>query len=453
MEDERAGWHADRGMSSVTRPHLRSLVVPVTIVVLAAGYGYGCAPHVEPLEPETPEVKPEPPTIAPVIPERAVEPERTTRDERPRRAETRTEPPAGAPKVVSSIAFDVLAADAPKPVAGDNNEISWFLGSSSPNPAWSPDGHRIAHYDGRCVTIHDDAGGIVGKLRTKLKNSECRAPRWSGNGKLIVTSHTFHGPGVIFELGSKRSRITGGPGSQLMGSDADGLWSLSFLPDSEHMVGRIHQSGTVLVDAKKRGHTVPLVSDEAQGMQGYFPSFSPRGDHFARVLGEWNGPGELEVARMSLEGAATVKVKDPWDPKDHDGRMGARAFVLRGPILEHAWSSDGARLVAIRATRWYGGYGDFDYGFGELLAIDVPSGDVHVLATGAKNPSWSPDGRFVVFDGVEGDIRLVEVEKPDLGGWTLHRGGIEPQWSPAGHAILTLDPGKQQGVVLLLERP
>ena len=291
----------------------------------------------------------------------------------------------------------------------------------------------------------------MGKLRTRISNSECRAPRWSPNGREIATSHTFHGPGVVFELTGKRARVTGGPGSKLMGNTSDGLWSLSWLPDGEHLVGRIHQSGAVLVDAHKRGRTMPLVTGDAPTMEGFFPTVAPTGRHFTRVLGEWNGSGDLEVGSLQLVGGTTVKVKDPWDTTVHKGLAGQRAFVLPGPILEHEWSRDGARIVAIRALRWYGGYGDFDYGFGELLLIDVPSGETRVLASAAKNPSLSPDGRFVAFESSEGDIRLLEVAKPELGVWSLHQGTVEPKWSPAGHAILTLDVAKHQGVILVLE--
>jgi WD40 repeat protein len=435
------------GMSNELRPLLAATAI-VTVSI-----AYACTPYSEPLDPVVPEARPEAPPSTPVVPigDRDDDPRPST--EPPPPEHTRTTLPPGAPKVASSIAFDILASDASKPVADDNNEISWFLGSSSPNPSWSPDGHRIAHYDGRCVSIHGDDGALVGKLRTRVKDSECRGPRWAPDGHAIVTSHTFHGPGVIFDLGAKGSRVTGGPGSGLMGNDSDGLWSLSWLSDNKHLVGRIHQSGAVLVDAAKRGQTVPLVSDEVPTMQGYFPTFSPSGRHFARVLGEWTGPGELEVVALNLATARTTKVKDPWETTQHEGRIGARAFAVRGPILEHEWSRDGAHIVAIRAKNWYAGYGNFDYGFGELLWIDVPSGEVRVLATGAKNPSVAPDGKFVAFESSQGDLRLVEVAAPELGAWPLQRGGVEPQWSPAGQAILTLDPGKEQGVVLLLERP
>lgn len=447
------------GEASNARLAVGSLLAPLAVLVAAVVHAQGCAPHGDPLEPIEPA-----PEATPTIPSTPVrvDPQPTPND--PPRIEPspqavtfkkRREPPSGAPKIASSIAFDIVAAGIATPKASDNNELEWFLGSSSPNPSWSPDGHRIAHYDGRCVSVHDDTGKLVKSLRARGKNIECRGPRWSPNGRALVTSHPFHGPAAVFDLfgKGKGERIVGGTASDPMGSGLDGLWSMSWHPDGAHLIGRVHQSGAVLVDANKRGATVPLVTDEVPEMSGYFPSFAPGGRHFARVLGGWQGPGELEVAAFSMTGAASVDVKDPWGTQQHPGRMGKRAFMIPGPILEYAWSRDGERIAALRATGWYPGYGNFDYGFGELLIIDVPSGETRVAALGAKNPTWSPDGKHIAFDSADGGIFVLEAAQPQLGAWPLHPTGIEPQWSPAGHAILALDPAKKQGLVLLLERP
>lgn len=446
-----------RCMRSLAAPWsaVRSLLAPCAVI--GGCVWVGCAPHGEALEPDSPVVQP------PVVQDRpAVEPgpdpapagePSPTRPQRPvaERVHTRAEPPAGAPRVTSSIAFDVLAADAKRPRVEPNfrgETIEWFLGSSSPNPAWSPDGHRIALFDGRCVTIRGDDGRLVGTLRTKIRDAGCNGPRWAPGGRAIATSHSFHGAGVLFELDAgarraKRSAALRGPGN-------GGMWSVSFLPDGETLVGRVHQSGAALVPAHRAGPAMALVSDQVPTMQGYFPSFAPDGRHFARVLGEWGGPGDLEVAAINLASASHADVKDPWSSESHAGRMGVRTFVLLGPILEYDWSRDGAKLVAVRASEWYAGYDAYDYRFGELLSVDAATGAVQVLAEGAKNPSLSPDGRFVAFDAQEGDVRLVELAKPELGAWPLHTGGIEPRWSPAGHAIMVLDPRKQQVVVLKL---
>lgn len=438
---------------------LRSILAPLAVLAAATAYAQGCAPHGDPLEPVEPAPDPSP-VVTPSSPEPATTTQPTPHDPprvepSPRATEfrARREPPKGAPKVASSIAFEIVAAGVAKPKAQDNNELDWFLGSSSPNPSWSPDGHRIAHYDGRCISVHDDSGKLVKSLRARGKNVECRGPRWSPNGRALVTSHTFHGPAAVFDLFGKGERIVGGTGSDPMVSGLDGLWSLSWHPGGEHLVGRVHQSGAVLVDAAKRGATVPLVTDEVPQMQGYFPSFAPGGRHFARVLGEWQGDAVLEVASFSLTGSAGVDVKDPWDTRQHKGRMAARAFVVPGPILEYVWSRDGERIAALRAKGWYPGYGNFDYGFGELLIIDVPSGETRIAALAAKNPTWSPDGKRIAFDSADGGIFVLDAAQPQLGAWPLHPTGVEPQWSPAGHAILALDPTKHQGLVLLLERP
>lgn len=419
------------------RTEIRAAAVPA-VLLLAVGW-YGCAPHAGP-ETDEPEQLESSPAVEP-------EPGRTTRvlDDPPDEAVAPiVDPPADAPKVASVSVFDVLARDAKRPTASDNNEIDWFLGSSSPNPSWSPDGERIAHYDGECVTIRDSHGKSVGSLRTRIDKAECRAPRWSPNGRKIVTSHTFHGPGVLFDVRSRKS--------QRLGGTDEGLWSLQFVDDAG-VVGRVHQSGAVLVDLRARTTSAPLVTDAMPAMGGYFPTVAPGGTRMARVLGDWQGPGELEIARIDLGAKTRVPVQDPWDEGvKHAGFTGTRELVVNGPILEYAWSGDGQRIAAIRSPQWYPGYGNFDYGFGALVVVDVATADVRVVAQRAKNPTWSPDGRFVAFESELGGIWLHEL-KDGGATWLLHDVNIEPQWSPSGDAILTLDPKHQQGVVLHLVRP
>jgi dipeptidyl aminopeptidase/acylaminoacyl peptidase len=440
--------------SSTSRIAMGSLLAPLAVLVAASAHAHGCAAHGDPLAPESdaPITTPEPATPERAMPERvapqpaSVDPPRIEPSPRAADFRARRDPPKGAPKVTSTVAFDILAPGVAMPRAEDNNELDWFLGSSSPNPSWSPDGHRIAHYDGRCISVHDDAGRLVNSLRPRAKDVECRGPRWAPNGRSVVASHRFHGPGIVLDVFGKKERA-------LRSAEDGGLWSLSWLGDGEHLVGRIHQSGAVLVAATGKGAAIPLVTDEVPELQGYFPSFAPGGRHFARVLGEWQGAGELEVAAFSLEGAATIEVKDPWDTRRHRAKMGKRVALVPGPILEYAWSRDGERIAAVRARSWYPGYGNFDYGTGELVIIDVNSGEMRVAALSAKNPTWSPDGKHLAFESADGGIFALEAARPQLGAWPMHPTGIEPQWSGAGHAILTLDPAKHQGVVLLLEQP
>ena len=172
------------------------------------------------------------------------------------------------------------------------------------------------------------------------------------------------------------------------------------------------------------------------------------------MLGEWRGPGELEIASIVPEATRRTKVPDPWNEEvSHEGIAAKRELVVNGPILEYAWSGDGQHIAAIRAPNWYPGYGNFDYGFGALVVIDVATLDVRVVTEGAKNPTWSPDGRYLAFESQRGAIWMHDLRSTDGSTWQLHPAGVEPLWSPAGDAILTLDPERRQGVVLHLQRP
>ncbi len=425
---------------------------PLAILVSVAcyGFGYGCTPANEPLDVASPDDAIAGPFEAsPSIPSEGPQPSGPPSEPEPEDRGSDDPPPddrpeiarPGGPTVSGSVRFDIVAKDAQDPDAIRMNEVDWFLGSSSPSPAWSPDGSRIAHYDGRCVSIRATDGSLTRKLRTKIRKADCRAPRWSPSGKKIATSHLFHGPGVVFDVKSRKSTaVTTGD---------SGYWSLAFATD-EQLVGRVHQSGVAMVDLGQRKRPVPLVSHALRAFTGFFPALSPSGNHLARVLGDRGGSGELEVIAVDLTTTARTSVPDPWESHQHDAIEGTRTALVRGPILELAWSYQGERLAVIRAPSWYAGYGDYDYGTGELLTVAASDGTVRTITEDAKNPTWSPDGRLVAFES-KGVIWLVDVTVRHPAPWKLHKGGIEPLWSPAGDALLVLDADAHQGVILQLE--
>jgi Tol biopolymer transport system component len=78
-----------------------------------------------------------------------------------------------------------------------------------------------------------------------------------------------------------------------------------------------------------------------------------------------------------------------------------------------------------------------------LSIIDVRTGHVKQLKDipldGVESPSWSPDGKHIVFSGVNGgitDIYTVDTDGHNLRALTKDRyGDIQPQWSPDGKSV------------------
>jgi len=316
--------------------------------------------------------------------------------------------------------------------------LSWIVGAHSPSASWSPDGSRVAFYDGVCVTIRKTYGDLDKSLRAPSgemgEGGGCRSPRWSPDGKRIVTSNEFHGPAVLFDVASGRA-------TKISTRGDEGLWDVSFSADGKFLIGRIHQTGVVLVRVAKPGSPLALVSPESKPVAGYFPSFPPDGRYAVRTLGDWESGGSLEVLSIDLRRPRRASVADPWSYKkkgDYDAMLAKRRTLVSsgGAVMEHSWSADGRKLAFVE-SRWYGGYGSFSYPPGSLKILDVKSGRVHSLGVEGRNPALSPGGTVVAYD----DGMSLWVVPADGGTpRRLREHAIEPRWSPDGGKLLFQNP-------------
>ncbi|MCA9716110.1 MAG: PD40 domain-containing protein [Myxococcales bacterium] len=353
---------------------------------------------------------------------------------------------ASPPKVAQETRFKLIADDASPANTGG---LQWAFGASSPNPSWSLDSAKIAYHDGNCVSVRGPDGALVTSLRLPGgkrgggdSSGECSSPSWSGDGKKIAVGHSFHGPGAVFDVASGKRE------AELKFGDS-GLWSVQFTPDDGGVLGRVHQSGVAMIRTKGSRERVVLVTDKLREMKGYFPTISPDGNHFARVVDSESGM--LELATLDPANAEKVKVADPWeDAVKHDALVATRTALIVGVIPEYAWSPDSARVAAIRTEKWYGGYDDYDYGHGALVIIDVATGKDTSYPLSVRNPSWSPDGKWIAVEAEQPGIWLVDASAAQPTLIKLHDKGVEPRWSPDGRKLLAIDPATNEGVVLEL---
>ncbi|MBW1808396.1 MAG: PD40 domain-containing protein [Deltaproteobacteria bacterium] len=371
-------------------------------------------------------------------------------------------PPLGGPKVLSTKTFRIAAKDLVRPRQGGSPSpayiskgIRWALGAHSPDPAWSFDGTRIAYHDGVCITIRKTDGALDRLLRPKGKARKhmgegCRSPRWSHDDKRIVASHSFHGPGMLFEVGSKRGR--------LLSPRGNGLWSLSFIPGDRYLIGRVHQTGVGMIPVANPTKILALTSKHVSTMQGFFPSFSPDGKYAVRLLGDaWSDSARLEIITIGSDRPKRGSTKDPWEnlnkKGDYPAIVGEQSLTVEtgAPVMDYAWGPDGTRLVAV-VSKWYGGYDQYFYKPGELVFIDVAGGNLTRTGVIGSNPVWSPDGRYIAFDRPEKGIFLMAATGGDYRPWKLHPRGMEPRWSPKADILFVLDPADGSGKLLTLTR-
>ncbi len=352
--------------------------------------------------------------------------------------------PAVMPKVAQETRFKMVADDATPPRPG----MSWAFGASSPSPAWSFDGKHIAYHDSNCVTIRAPDGAMVKSLRLSAgagggESNSCSAPSWSHDNSKIAVGHAFHGPASVFDVAS------GARKSELKVGDS-GLWSVQFAPDDSGVLGRVHQSGVAMIRTKGSGDRVVIVTDKLREMKGYFPSISPDGKRFARVVDAQEGA--LELASFDPATAAKAKIADPWeDAVKHDALVATRTAYVGGVIPEYTWSPDSERVAAVRTSKWYGGYDDYDYGFGKLVYINAESGQETEHSLEIRNPAWSPDGTWIAVESSKGPgIWLIDANAAQPTMQPLYRQGVEARWSPDGSKLLVVDPATEEGVVLSL---
>ncbi|MEZ4430727.1 MAG: hypothetical protein R3A51_23870, partial [Nannocystaceae bacterium] len=300
---------------------------------------------------------------------------------------TPTEPPVSAlaaPKVVDVKTFKIKADDANVPETthsfASGGDIKWILGAASPSPAWSFDSKQLAYHDGNCVSVVDADANFVKSLRLPAKKPRkavielgagweggtCSGPAWSHDNTQIAVGHGFHGPATVFDVARGKTR-------EYKFGDS-GLWSVSFAPDDSAIVGRVHQSGVALMRTRGKSERAVIVSDAEPSMGGYFPTLSPDGRFYARVM-DFSAPA-LELAAFSPGTATKTKVADPWEEKvKHPGLVATRKALIDGPIPEFAFSSTGDRIVAVRGDM-YKGYDNYVYPDGQLIVIAVPSGEI-----------------------------------------------------------------------------
>jgi Tol biopolymer transport system component len=253
----------------------------------------------------------------------------------------------------------------------------------------SRDGSRVAFY-ARGETGNPEGIEVVGTDgRGRRRVSECRVPT------------------VSFSPDGRRLACKA-QGNEIVLVDLDGSAVQRLAPDGS--APEWSPDGRLIAYVDERG----LMVVEAEG--GAPRRLTPRRPY--RVA--WS-PDSTQVAVESREGLFVVRA---------DGTGEQR--LLRGELQGAAWSPDG-RAIAVKRGDWCE--------LGALTLVDVATGVARRLALASSNPSWSPGGRWIVFDRERGTNDSCDADlyviRPD--GTGLHAltgpfpdGGRNriPQWVP-----------------------
>lgn len=266
------------------------------------------------------------------------------------------------------------------------------------DPAWAPDGRRLAlSVLDRLWTLDPD-GAHPRPLARWPRGVEAleRDPAWSRDGRAVAfAARTTAGTGfdlyVVDGPGGAPRRVTAGAG--------DERWP-SWTPDGG-LVFAARERGQwdlfLLRAADAEARPEPLTDTPADDLQ---PSVSPDGRLVAFVSTREAADGARDLWLLQLSGRVVASASGPVRPAPEP------VLRERGAEASPAWSPDGTRLA----------YAVTDDGAGSIrvVAVDVPDlGEVArprppivpiVVSRTAGQVAWSPDGRtLLATDLVDGD--------------------------------------------------
>ena len=236
------------------------------------------------------------------------------------------------------------------------------------DPAWSPDGRRLAFSFLDQIWIADKDGGSGRPLRPDSATVE-RHPAWSPDGESIAFAEDSGAGYVIVVVNAD------GGNRRVISGDGEARWP-SWTKDGRVIFSMRQDGRWRLFAAALDGRAPSVLFAAAEPADELQPSVSPDGKRVAYVSD-----------RFSEDGDVDLWVSDLAAPRI---RVNTRVTQVRGEEASPSWAPDGSR-IAFRGVR-DGVAGVWVTGIDP--AARPVDGPVLVSKTGGT-PAWSPDGRRI----------------------------------------------------------
>jgi Tol biopolymer transport system component len=316
-----------------------------------------------------------------------------------------------------------------------NGLIRLSDGPGDGNPAWSTDGRRISFTRRRGDTLdvyRMDADGSNVMWRASVPTNQATA--WSPDGQRIAFIDRRGDTSDVYVLDADGPNIT----RRASGSAATALtWS----PDGTQIAFSALGPSDTLHPGSSYNVYMVSADDDGSGVRavvslpGYDdePAWSPDGTRIAFVSDYGGYDFTSDIFLTTPLGAPPRQITTGSAGNDGQPCWGEPWFGC-DPVrlhLEPAWSPDGQRLALLTC---YTAMEPCDASAVAVMDADG-SGLVELAATsGFAFPTWSPDGRTIVFSsaschGCASSIRFVQADGSGQG--TIVEGGQSPAWRPA----------------------
>jgi Tol biopolymer transport system component len=270
-------------------------------------------------------------------------------------------------------------------------------------PEWSPDGRRIAFVSGRgCIDDNHLYGLPEGTIDADIS--------------------------VMNADGSGLRRVTRGPGG-----DCAPVWS----PDGQKIAFHrsfVRREGDKVVGVDFDVYVINADGSEERSLTGDAVSFRPMWSPDGRKIAFWSGlDGAGGIYVMNADGSERRLLADSG------ARLRHQACENCGRLRHVAWSPNGRKMLLVRSGPTEG----YDSRKHHVVVMNADGSGLRRLTRFVPGnggfPSWSPDGRKIVFvnfrDG-NFDVYVMNADGSGLRNLTRHPGhDSDPEWSPDGRKI------------------